>query len=86
MSIQKWGYSSFGVRLQTLENGNFVLYSDHLAAMKEQEERVMRFTEWFSDISRGGGSWYYFDGEKTYKFTTIKEAFQYWKENVDTKH
>ena len=68
-------------KIQTIHGIKIIKHSDHFAAMKELEERMLRFAGWYhnlafnSDIKSNGIS----------AFLSVQEALQYWIDNVDNK-
>lgn len=51
------------------DKGDFVKYDDHLAAMKELEERMMKWALWWAN---------------SVNYSVIpQQAYEYWKDNID---
>lgn len=61
------------------DDGKWIKYSDHLAALAAQHQEDMEFTEWYAsdsismyEVNAGG-------------FKSVQEAYQNWIENVKGK-
>lgn len=87
MSIQRYD-EDFDAADNTIgmsrkEGGKWCKHDDHLKAMKDLEERMLRFAEWL--LKNNDVQWIILDKSLPLVTGDVKDAFQYWKENVEDK-
>ena len=83
MKIQRYndGIDSIVTHMAENDRGEYVKFTDHEAAMREQHERDLRFAKWCCELVYGFGgctNGETYDGD-------MGKAFKYWEKEIEPK-